>query len=263
MKRYTLIIATLFVAGAVMSQDLTSKKGELYLPEAGDYAIGIDAAPFLNYVGNLIGGADGNVAPTFGPHPLVQGAGPIGHSIYGKMMIDATSAYRANVRLGIQSITTKTIVADLATAGETVEDKTKVGVTGVTIGLAKEFRRGNTRLQGVYGAGAQITYNSMKTTFEYGNTLENMGSQLVEQKTGSTFGLIVAGFAGVEYFFAPKMSVGGEYGFGIAFNSTGNGSTTTDVFDAESVEVETGGGSAFGLDTGVIGQSNLMMTFYF
>ena len=263
MKRSTLMIAALFVAGTVMSQDLTSKKGEFFLPEAGDYSVGIDAAPILNYFGNLIGGADGNVAPTFGPHPLVQGAGPIGHSIYGKMMIDANSAYRANVRLGIQSITTKAFVPDLANAGETVEDKTKVGVTGVTLGLAKEFRRGSTRLQGVYGGGAQLTFASTKTTFEYGNTLENMGTQLTETKSGSTIGIIVGGFAGVEYFVAPKMSIGGEYGFGILFNSTGTGSSTTDVFGSDSIEVETAGGSVFGLDTGVVGQGNLVMQFYF
>ncbi|MEJ6680882.1 MAG: hypothetical protein QNL21_02200, partial [Flavobacteriales bacterium] len=39
-----------------------SKKGESMLPEAGDYAIGFDAAPFLNYVGNFLN--SGATSPT-------------------------------------------------------------------------------------------------------------------------------------------------------------------------------------------------------
>ena len=43
----------MFVGGKCVYQDLTSKKGETMLPEAGDWAVQFDAAPFLNYAGNL------------------------------------------------------------------------------------------------------------------------------------------------------------------------------------------------------------------
>ncbi|MCB0380481.1 MAG: hypothetical protein KDD24_04440 [Flavobacteriales bacterium] len=61
MKKRLLFVAAIFAATATFAQDgLTSKKGEAYLPEAGDWAIGIDANPFLNYAGNLFNGNTGN-----------------------------------------------------------------------------------------------------------------------------------------------------------------------------------------------------------
>ena len=44
-KKY--ILLTMMLGGAtVFAQDLTSKKGETMLPEAGDWAVQFDAAPF-------------------------------------------------------------------------------------------------------------------------------------------------------------------------------------------------------------------------
>ena len=60
------LIAYIFLAGGLIfvgtnfssawGQDLTSKKGETMLPEEGDYAVGFDADPFLEYVGNFLNG---------------------------------------------------------------------------------------------------------------------------------------------------------------------------------------------------------------
>lgn len=258
-----------------MSQDLTSKKGELYLPEAGDYAIGIDAAPFLNYFGNFIGGNGLNAAPTFNAHPLAQSpnpaggvlAGANGHTLAGKMVVDANTAYRANVRIGFRNITTKEMVPDATSTDPDamVEDKEKQSAMGITLGAGLEKRRGNTRLQGVYGAQALINLSSSKTTTEYGNAIADAGvaSRETENKAGSTFTFGVAGFAGVEYFFAPKMSVGGEYTWGLAISSTGAGEVTTETVDGSTTTENPISTSFFGLDTATLGAANLMMTFYF
>lgn len=266
MKRNILILAAVFVAGTVMSQDLTSKKGELYLPEAGDYAIGIDAAPFLNYFGNFIGGNGLNAAPTFNSHPLVAGGGATSHTIAGKMVVDANTAYRANVRIGFTNATTKTMVADATSSDPDamVEDKSKVSNMGINLGAGLEKRRGNTRLQGIYGAQAQLALTSGKTTNEFGNAIADVGgSRVTENKQGSTFTFGVAGFAGVEYFFAPKMSVGGEYLWGLAISSTGAGEVTTETTDGSTTTENPVSTSFFGLDTATMGAANLMMTFYF
>ena len=50
MKRYILLL-TLCVLTFVNVKAQDEKK--VYLPEQGDIAIGFDAAPVLNYVGNL------------------------------------------------------------------------------------------------------------------------------------------------------------------------------------------------------------------
>ena len=61
MKKKVLFVASLFLATATFAQDgLTSKKGEAYLPEAGDWALGFDANPFLNYAGNMFNGSLNN-----------------------------------------------------------------------------------------------------------------------------------------------------------------------------------------------------------
>ena len=59
----SLIFAGLLGVSAISQAQLQSKKGEAYLPEAGDWSIGVDATPFLNYVGNFLSSA-GNSAPT-------------------------------------------------------------------------------------------------------------------------------------------------------------------------------------------------------
>ena len=60
MKKSILAVAVLLGTTSAFAQ-LESKMGEQFLPEEGDWAVSIDANPFLSYVGNLIGGADGNV----------------------------------------------------------------------------------------------------------------------------------------------------------------------------------------------------------
>ena len=47
----TLLVALVFVFSA--NAQLKNKQGETILPETGDWAIGIDAAPILGYFGNM------------------------------------------------------------------------------------------------------------------------------------------------------------------------------------------------------------------
>ena len=65
MKKTALALALAFGISGAFAQDLTSKKGEPYLPEAGDWSIGIDANPLLNYMGNLF---SGNTSINNAPH---------------------------------------------------------------------------------------------------------------------------------------------------------------------------------------------------
>ncbi len=78
------------LTSAVMAQDLTSKKGETMLPEEGDYSLGFDADPFLDYVGNFLN--QGSVAS-----PNAFG---MDRSIVGRCFQDAQTAYTGRFRLG-------------------------------------------------------------------------------------------------------------------------------------------------------------------
>ncbi|MBR9831853.1 hypothetical protein GYB57_06890 [bacterium] len=63
-KKMFFAVAAVLISGVTMGQEvLTSKKGVPILPEAGDYAIGVDATLFLDYTGNLFNGNLGNTSP--------------------------------------------------------------------------------------------------------------------------------------------------------------------------------------------------------
>ena len=97
-KQCLLLICAISFAFLGNSQDLTSKKGESMLPEAGDYALGFNAAPFLNYVGNLMN-SGANTSPTADFMTGYDAA------ITGKYFKDAQNAYRGSVRIGLGSNT--------------------------------------------------------------------------------------------------------------------------------------------------------------
>lgn len=263
MKKKVLFVAALFTASFGMAQDLTSKKGETILPEAGDYAIGFDANPFLSYFGNMFNsGANAPFSANFTN---------ANQAIYGKMFTDANNAYRLGLRVGAGSTTTTTLVADAsagAAAGDMVEDEAKTSGFNLVLSAGKEMRRGNTRLQGFYGAEAMIALTTSKVENTYGNDIEDLGagaSRVLDSKAGTVFGLGARGFVGVEYFVAPKISVAAEYGWGLMISSTGEGETTTETFDGTNDDTNTtntGKSSSFGLDTDVSGGS-LRVMFHF
>ncbi len=281
MKKGLFLAALLFGFGSAQAQ-LTSKKGENYLPEAGDWSVGVDATPFLNYVGNMLS-SNGNSAPTQNFLNATQ-------TIVGKYFRTDKMAYRGILRIGSNS---QHWSANIMQAGITapvypavpamVEDKYKQSGMNVGLGGGLEWRRGTTRLQGYYGADVMITFSNSSRTFEYGNALndstavnaistdwgqENETSinivndtygntaRVTEQKFGSSFAFTLRGFGGVEYFIFPKISLAGEFGWGLTIASSGAGSTTTESvnFQAQTPTIGTqtidgSKGGRFSLDT--------------
>jgi hypothetical protein len=189
MKKSTLFIALAVGTTTAFAQDLTSKKGEPYLPEANDWAISFDATSFLNYAGNLFSGAtSSNAAPT------ANWTNPNYMSITGKMFKDATTAYRATVRLNFQTNSrtgqipdaSSTAVLAFPTAPPMKSDVAHMSQHNVAIGLGMEKRRGKTRLQGFYGADAFIWTGSMTAKYNYGNTLTATGTPTIGVSPGTT-----------------------------------------------------------------------------
>lgn len=268
------------------AQDLTSKKGEPILPEEGDWGIGVDATPFLDYAGNFFGKTAKNPAPTWN---FLNS----NYTITGKYFKDATTAYRASVRLGLTSDKTTSLTGDRSIAPSTVtptspekyptkENTKKVGATNIGLSGGIEMRKGKTRLQGFYGGEVGLFFGSSKTTYEYGNALNPSAStpvtvsaggddidgtnvitapvangqvgdaRVTEIKTSGIFQFGVRGFIGAEYFVLPKISIGGEFGWGIGFSSKGKTSTTYETqttTNAGTVTYEQKNGSGFAIDT--------------
>jgi hypothetical protein len=279
MKKKVLVLASLFAATTTFAQDLTSRKGETILPEAGDWAIGIDAAPFLNFAGQMFSNA-GASAPGWN---FLNSSTMI---IRGKMFVDEKTAYRASLRIGFGSTTMRGMVATPTATAPTyptlpamTEDEWKSSYSFIGIGGGLEMRRGNGRLQGFYGGEALIWSMGSKDAFTYSNALaptatvpvtvansfdfssmgysnittEGFGNvgRVLEDKAGSTFGIAIMGFVGAEYFIMPKISIAGEFNWGIGFESTGNGTMSIESIDGTTpgvVNSESSGSSMFVID---------------
>ena len=169
------------------------------------------------------------------------------------MIKDENTAYRARFQLNVGTTTEKGISAQSVATPDPnnpqfVTDTRKSSNTGILLAFGIEKRRGAGRLQGIYGGEALVGFASTKdkysygnaitqqftspATFNFGNNILGGGRRKLEDKFGSKFMAGVRGFVGVEFFFAPKMSIGGEFGYTLALTTAGKGSTTSEIYDA-------------------------------
>lgn len=281
MKKSILPIICFFCINSnVYSQDLTSRKGEPYMPEAGDKAIGVDATIITNYLANMFGKS------TAVTNSLSVSNYGLYNSIIGKKMVDAHTARRLIVKLGYRNDTYKNkVVQPLASSSTTqafpnqnpmVEDKLKRSNSFFGLGIGMEKRLGKTRLQGIYGIDLFAWYSSSKDVYTYGNELtqgsaanpnidpvtsssswslttgyDNLGTsisnynnvsgyRITNKKLGSQIGLAIRPFVGIEYFFLPKISVGGEFGLAAGYAGTTKTNTTYEAEgkDAQGSEIK-------------------------
>jgi len=242
MRKVTLVILSVVLTAAIVNaQELTNKKGFTLLPEAGDIALGFDAVPFFDFMLNAA-----NIMNNTGQtsqHPgFVSGFSSV---IVGKYFLEDDMAVRA--KIGINTGTYKLteyfdnpvdVIAnptDPDTWGE-IADVSVFSSSEFIIGGGLEFRRGHNRLQGFYGGelllavengSSKYTYAVAQNQDAFDNGYWNADGSAVsdprvlKSKSSSDFTFGLRGFIGVEYFFAPKISVGAEFGWGLGYMSTG------------------------------------------
>lgn len=280
-------IITLFAAvccvAAVSAQNsdrangTLTKKGYNILPAAGDFAIGIEASPILEYGIGLFSGAN---APDF------QG---YNGNLYGKYFLEDNQAIRARVMLNVGSTLNRykvrddeAIFADPLNTEASTFDRQTVNTSGFGLYGGYEWRRGYGRLQAFYGAEAGFDFTVYKTKYDWGNpmTQENpapssnpawanpSSTRTLNTKGGNRFGMQVGGFAGVEYFFARKMSIGGQLSLDLRYETVGQATTTTQTFNNTTNQVEekttradNGGSRSWSFTTPVGGYLFLMFHF--
>ena len=235
MKRVIFSIAIMIgIAVAATAQDktvsnstVTNKFGHAILPAAGDFALGIDAVPFLQYLGNMHNQSANIAAPTFDAYT---------GRIYGKYFLNEKTAVRAKLFFDFgNDRLAHTVIKDgvVPPSEETVVDYKTVTKNELKLSVGYEMRRGYRRLQGFYGVEAGIGINKSDVLYKYGNVMTvanatpttwdfdanaavNPASRVLERRGGFGYEAGVGGFVGVEYFFAPKMSIGGELGVSIS-----------------------------------------------
>lgn len=298
MRKISLLISFALIGSFLWAQGPVDKHGNQIQPEEGDWAIAIDANPFLEYFGNFIGGVDNNSAPTFSFLTVNQ-------TITGKYVVSSDMAYRASLRLGFGSDGLTVMVADRTQSSPPVypevppmvENKMTMSSSNIGLSGGLEFRRGKGRLMGVYGGELGISLGSSKTRYDYGNTLNPTGTppvgvdpiaddfftgnittdtygntaRITEAKSGTTFGIGARAFIGAEYFIVSKLSIGGEFGWGVVFSTTGTSSVTLESTQGGQTGEQTlefSKSSFFGVDSEnlntVFGPAGVLrITFYF
>ncbi len=280
MKKLSMICALAFCSVLACGQDggLTSKKGMPIQPEADEYGLGFNAVPVLNYLGNALNGNAGN---------SINNSSYFVNSdnmLYGKKMVDANTAYRMRLRVRNNNTTWKNnvVMNGAISADSTVEDKWNRNDQLIGVGFGMEKRRGKGRVVGVYGVEAAYMTASLHDKYTFGN---QMGGQFVAPMTTSDFfsGTSAVSssratdvkwgrshsiganlFAGVEYFIASKVALGGEFTWGAAYTVTTKNSTEREVYtnDVETQTTTNAGSSGVTLDTGNYGGA-ISVLFYF
>lgn len=259
MRKYTLgVLMVLFASISVFGQEpkepLRNKNGYLILPEKGDYAIGFNTVPIFAFFGNMF---NGNMNNNFmSQNKFVSFLDD--NAIYGKYFLTDKNAVRVDFRLGIHSAKMRNDVYNDAvnSPDSLVVDAVKLNMQKFTLGLGYEWRVGKGRLQCVFGGGVFYQYTSaISARYEYGNAMTNgnaapttttwdlagnvlgtgpQAQRALWSKGGNTNGFGLRGFVGVEYFVAPKISLGAEFGWSAGLAFTSKTKSMTESFDANS-----------------------------
>ena len=286
MRKSLLIITLLIFAVSAHAQQsaqqagepLLSKRGQEILPEAGDFGLGFDAVPFLEYLGNIFNGTQNNSIEADFPGITQQ--------VFGKYFLTDDMAVRGRLRVEQDRITNRNRVIldnqpipdpDVEVTDEWVESS-----TDVRLGGGVELRRGPGRVVGVFGGEISILYSRTKIKYDYGNPITESNQaptstfggvvggrfeRIQEEKFDRQLGVGVNGFAGVEYFVAPNMSVGAEFTLGLDFIKTYRDQDKFEFWDTASSSVQTRttveeGGNTMSFATGNYGGS-INLLFYF
>jgi hypothetical protein len=259
--------STAFTQGSG-SYSFKSKNGHEVLPQAGEWSIGVSASSFLQYFGNSLNNTANQVAPSisYANGPSNQIFGNLGGvSFTGKYMASATMAYRVRFQANYTQTTNrgyslKNTIIPNPLLPEFVEDKQTLNQSAILLGGGIEKRRGSSRLQGIYGAEVLLGFQSQEAAYNYGNAMDlnfnnpattAFGNLLggtglanarpVEESIANRFFAGARGFIGVEYFIAPKISLGAEIGYTIGFQTFGRAIRVDETFDnsaLKSVNVE-------------------------
>ncbi|SVE08661.1 uncharacterized protein METZ01_LOCUS461515, partial [marine metagenome] len=174
---------------------LKNKKGQILVPETGDWAIGFNAVPMLNMALNAINIMDDSGQDATG---MVDYQTGFTQTLVAKVFMSETMAYR--VRFHINNTTTSTTSfgddpLDTSSAPQNIQlQKQTIGTSDYLVGVGMEMRKGKSRIQGFYGAEALLGLNGTKTktTYDvaYTTALADVGqlnigdSRVLSDKTG-------------------------------------------------------------------------------
>lgn len=259
---------------------LMSKKGKPVLPVAGEFGVGLNALPFIDMVGELI---KINSSSRF-VNPLSFEA-PDGQHLFFKYFRNSVTAYRVRFGLAYHNDSESFPVDDDLNLGLILADERNESYIIVTTGIGMEKRKGLGRIQGIFGAEINLLYQhgdaaNMNHKYTYANAFSSTNQspstalfldgtpRPLFEKTYASIGIGATGFFGLEYFIAPKISLGGEMGLRVMYINNTFSKTKTEewnVADDVVLERQTTIDRESSFDVNVRFNSNgvLFLMFYF
>lgn len=258
MRKFSILLVALMFTVNIFAQEndkngevnMMSKRGEYILPVEGDFALGINAIPLVNYFGNLFNGKTNNSA-SFDAMDWWTGLvnSPV---LMGKYYLSDKTAIRAGLTINIDNrVQRMNVMMNQQIPDPKVTVTDVWSHTGTTLGIGGDYLmyRGKGRLQGFYGGGLSFVYSKSKDSYNYGNlittefsspywydfaagTTTSGGTRTLSKSDDRSYGIVLGGVVGIEYFVAPKISIGGEFRLGLY--------TGIDTYGKETVERWTG-----------------------
>jgi hypothetical protein len=246
------VLMSMTIIGISAQENLQNKNGVDILPESGNFALGFNAVPFLNLIANSpAAGSD-----KFLPNMFNQ------NTIYGKYMLSEKRAIRASFNFNMNNYNNRSFVIDntLNSPDSLVTDNVNVNTQAFGLSLGYEFRRGSGRVQAIFGGDLASSFGRSTSSMTYGNAFgsanqaptsttwtsdgdvigsSSQGERIIEQKVGNAFKVGVRPFIGIEYFFAPKISIGAEFGWSIMYETTGDGEEIREFYSPSAEQVFT------------------------
>jgi hypothetical protein len=240
-----------FSASAQSNEQMQNKNGKDLMPVSGEFAVGIGAsyANVPQWIGNLFGYTASNNVITGANSYINNPNFGSGVSIWGKYMLSDNNALRVSVsNFGSDQTQNFEVFDDRANHPDSLtSDRRRFNNSSTFLSAGYEFRRGKSRLRGVYGGEAVLSWSNNHSHYTYGNNLglanltptqagampgwDATHGRTTQIRNGATFGAGVRAFVGVEFFFAPKMSVGTEFGWSASMSKSGKQIRDYERFD--------------------------------
>lgn len=289
MKKIVLLLCVLCSVQLVTAQEKAQKN---YLPKQGDIAIGFDVVPIFTYLGNAFNNSTNNSLNALGGTPAlsVPGLNRPTVSLMGKYMFTDNIAFKANIGILAGSTTFQEYATDDAAllqnplSEDKVTDVLKEKNSGFNLSLGAEYRKGNRRIQGIFGASLLFASQSQSTAAEWGNKMTeanqlpttntswqniyNGNGRFLESQSNNSCFAGITGSAGVEYFICPQIALGAEVNLTLFKQFSTKSYTKSERYNEaiekveEHTELNQPGNSSFHFGTDNMGGS-LYIMFYF
>jgi len=272
-KIFLIIILTATTFSYVFSQTpekeiIAEKDYSVYLPQAGDFSLGVDMGNFIEFIGSTIFGNLVNRVEDASEMQIgdrLNAVQAFQSDIFGKYFLTDTRALRARLGIGINNSTIREFIKDDFAAINDPFSEVKTVDTriqrfySVELGVGMEFRRSLWRVQGYVGGEVFGGYSHRNLSFEYGNNItavnqnpsmaqnwldengniENIssanGNRILNKNKINTYNYGLGLFVGADYFISRNLSFGVEFKLeGRAFH-TGEVSAITEGWRLDNV----------------------------